>query len=71
MITECTNLNINTIPILNHNQILPDTVQDLIEVADGKSAINPERNREGIVLRLNKPGPKVSFKSVSNTYLLR
>lgn len=60
--------HINWVPILDVNYILPDTVEELLEKADGKSVIDG-KPREGIVFRdLN--GNK-SFKAVSNEYLLK
>lgn len=47
---------------------LPDTLQALLEVADGKSVLNPSVAREGYVYKhINKD---VSFKVISNEWLL-
>ena len=55
-------------PILDINYVLPDTVDELLEYADGKSVIDG-LEREGIVLR-SKDG-KQSFKAVSNEFLIK
>lgn len=57
------------VPILDTNYIMPDTMEEFKQYATGKSAINPEVLREGVVLRNYKTG--LSFKNVSREYLLR
>ena len=59
---------LNTVPILETDTI-PNTMELLKEEAEGKSRINPNVNREGIVYR--SLDGKRSFKNVSNTYLLK
>lgn len=61
------NYNIQFVPILDTEYYLPDTVDDMLEYADGKSIIDGFE-REGVVLR-TKDG-KQSFKAVSNSFLL-
>ena len=56
------------VPVLNTNFILPDTVEELLEMATGKSVCDNDL-REGIVFR-SKDGQK-SFKAVSNEFLLK
>lgn len=55
------------VPILDTDFILPDTVEELLNIATAKSVINPEVLREGIVFR-GKDG-QLSFKAVSPEYL--
>ena len=55
------------VPILDEHFILPDTVEELLNIATAKSAVTPSVLREGIVFR-SKDG-KVSFKAVSPEYL--
>jgi RNA ligase (TIGR02306 family) len=50
---------------------LDHTVEQLLEMANRKSLINPNAMAEGLVFRLNEPGPKISFKVISNKYLLK
>lgn len=65
----CNQLELETVPIISENFILPDKISDLILMADGKSALNKDRNREGLVVRaMNK---RISFKVISNRYLLK
>ena len=60
--------SIPTVPIINNNFILPDTVDELLKYATGKSVIDNQM-REGIVFR-SKDGSK-SFKAVSNEFLMK
>ena len=45
------------------------TVEDLLSWANDKSRLNPNVDREGIVFKCNEE--KVSFKAISNSYLLK
>lgn len=63
-----TKYNVPCVPILNENFILPDTVDEMLEYADGVSDIDGGM-REGVVLR-SLDGQR-SFKAVSNKYLLK
>ncbi|MDE7030138.1 MAG: hypothetical protein K2P63_09200, partial [Lachnospiraceae bacterium] len=56
------------VPIVDEHFILPDTVEELLQTAAGKSAIDGGM-REGLVLRA-KDGSR-SFKAVSNEFLLK
>lgn len=58
---------IKWVPILDSLFILPDTVDELLEIATGKSTID-DKPREGLVFR--SPDGIKSFKAVSNEYLL-
>ena len=48
-------------------------IKELLEYAKGRSKLNPERDREGVVFKShfrNRNGSIVSFKAISNEYLL-
>ena len=60
--------HIPSVPIVDEHFILPDTVDELLSYATGKSTIDGGM-REGIVFRY-KDGSK-SFKAVSNEFLLK
>lgn len=63
-------LKLETVPMLtNLTMKLPDTVDDMLLYADGKSALNPEFDREGIVVR--SLDNTISFKAISNKFLLK
>ena len=60
---------IPTVPVLNYNYILPDTVDEMLKYATGSDILNPQALREGVVIR-SQDGIK-SFKAVSPEYLIK
>lgn len=64
----CESLGIPHIKIIDKEFILDHTVDQLLEMAEGPG-INPGVQREGLVFRANT-GHGISFKAVSNSYLL-
>jgi RNA ligase (TIGR02306 family) len=64
----CNRFGVEMVPILNKHFEMFDTVEDILEYADGKSVLNPNFDREGVVIRsLDR---KISFKAISNKFLL-
>lgn len=64
--------NIPWVPILDTDFYTPATIEEMKELAEGQSVVNPKVLREGIVCRSYGDGNDyVSFKNVSNTYLLK
>lgn len=63
-------LGLDYVPVLNEqfNFELPDSIEDLLNLAEGKSALNPKTEREGIVVRTLDG--EISFKAISNKFLL-
>jgi len=59
---------LNTVPIIKEYKELP-SIEKLIEIADGQSALNHNSRREGLVFRSHDN--KISFKVISNKYLLK
>lgn len=59
---------IPTVPIIDHDFILPDTVEELLQFATGNSMVDGGM-REGYVFR-SRDGSR-SFKAVSNEFLLK
>lgn len=59
---------IKWVPIIDEHFILPDTVEELLQIATGKSVIDGGM-REGLVFR-SQDGTK-SFKAVSNEFLIK
>lgn len=60
--------NIPCVPIINSAYVLPNTVEELLDFATGKSEVDGGM-REGVVLR-SQDGI-MSFKAVSNEYLAK
>jgi len=70
----CNSIGIKTVPVVDDNFQLPKSIAELLVYADGKSALNQECDREGVVIRHKtktnyKEGD--SFKVISNQYLLK
>lgn len=75
-ISTLENPKIQHVPILNHRLKIFDicgTMEWILEYAKGKSKLNPEVEREGVVFKSHSlhGGNVVSFKVVNNDYLLK
>lgn len=57
------------VPILDTAYQMPATMEKVKQFADGKSKLNENADREGVVLR--DPESDLSFKNVSTKYLLK
>ena len=62
-------LGLETVPIIDRNFKLPDTIEELLDYAEGESQLRSGVEREGIVLTNIFDGND-SFKVISNKYLL-
>lgn len=75
----CARLGVQVVPIVRTIFALPATVAEIVEMADGKSALNPNADREGLVFRpltedfdeIGGSMRRLSFKAISNRYLLK
>lgn len=67
----CSKLGLKTVPILHRDLVLNHTLEDLLKMADGPCPLNTNVLREGIVFRMKGTDRKVSFKAVSNEYLIK
>jgi RNA ligase (TIGR02306 family) len=61
-------LEVKTVPILDLDFTLPNTIDELLSYADSKSVLNEKFDREGVVIRSHDR--KISFKAISNKFLL-
>jgi len=69
--TLTSHLGVKMVPVLEKSFVLPteNLVDNMLAMADGKSKLHGETDREGIVVRgLDKT---FSFKSISNAFLLK
>jgi RNA ligase (TIGR02306 family) len=66
--TICYDLKLQTVPIFE-NFILPTTPEELVKMADGKSMLHKDTDREGLVIR--SLDNTISFKAISNKFLLK
>lgn len=61
-------LGLQSVPILSIEFFLTDSVEQLLQQAEGKSVLNPDTEREGVVVR--SMDSSISFKAISNKFLL-
>ena len=61
-------MGLKTVPILDYDFLLPETIDGMLEYADNKSELNSNFDREGVVVR--SYDRTVSFKAISNKFLL-
>ena len=68
--SACEKLGLKHVPILKENTMIEQqTVQDVLEFAEGKSMLNGSE-REGVVFRSNTVH-NLSFKAISNLWLIK
>lgn len=63
----CQEVELVTVP--TYDFTLPQTIDELLLIAEGKSALNKDTDREGLVIR--STDCTISFKVISNTFLLK
>jgi RNA ligase (TIGR02306 family) len=61
-------LELLSVPILGVAVLLPDTVEEMLKLAEDKSRLNKLTEREGVVIR--SLDNTISFKAISNKFLL-
>ena len=61
-------LELLSVPILGVAILLPDTVEEMLKLAEDKSCLNKLTEREGVVIR--SLDNTISFKAISNKFLL-
>lgn len=59
---------IKTVPIVDEDKELPDTIAELVEYSKGKSTVRKEQKREGVVMR--NVQKNISFKVINPDFLL-
>lgn len=70
MVEICKLLNLETVPTIFEEFTLPETIDELLEIANGKSKLNPNVEREGLVW-VSIDGRRISFKTISNEFLIK
>jgi RNA ligase (TIGR02306 family) len=61
-------LGLESVPVIDREFLLPESIDELLKYADKKSELNPNFDREGVVIRsLDRT---ISFKVISNKFLL-
>ena len=70
----CEYNNLKMVPIVGEDITIPATVPEIVEMAKGKSILNPKVHREGLVIRTMNVlpnGEPVSFKAINPDFLLK
>jgi len=74
MLSFCEKYNLQTVPFLKICQLseIGTSVKEIVDYSIGKSLINPNIDREGIVVRCVEKGQKLlSFKTINPQFLLK
>ena len=66
----CEILGLKQVPELGYMKLDGHTIESLLEVAEGKSMLNPKTEREGIVFKCYTDD-QPHFKAISNKFLLK
>ena len=72
----CSTLELNTVPILDRDFVLNHSMDEVLRLAEGFSTLNPQQQREGIVVRgidevEDEELGRLSFKILNNKFLLK
>jgi len=71
MVNMCNLFNLNTVPTIYSDFTLTETIEELLEIANGQSQLNVNTKREGLVwVSIDSP-KRISFKTISNQFLLK
>lgn len=65
----CEQLELEQVPFLE-NRELPETIDELLSLAEGKSVLNDQTEREGLVWVHGSDQDRISFKTISNLFLV-
>lgn len=63
-------LKLEVVPVIEVDTELPENIDEIIKLADGKSVLNNKFNREGLVWVAIDSNERISFKTISNLFLL-
>jgi len=71
----CISKDLKIVPVIESFYSIHNKLKDILEYAEGKSLLNENVEREGIVIRpkieMKHNGSRFSFKVISNKYLLK
>jgi len=69
--TLCAELGIKHVPVINTNSQVMNTIDEMLISAETKSTLNPKVNQEGYVYKCANTDNGITFKVISNLFLLR
>ncbi len=59
---------LKSVPVIDRSRATPASIQDILQDAEGRSVLNADAEREGLVYKSNGV---VSFKAISNRFLIK
>jgi RNA ligase (TIGR02306 family) len=65
-------LNLKHVPVIESSREIATewTIDDMLQIAEAKSLLNPKTEREGLVWKCDQE-PTISFKTISNKFLMK
>lgn len=63
-------LNLNHVPVISYSSYINISAFELLTLAEGKSILNKETEREGLVFK-SIIKPEIHFKAISNKFLIK
>ena len=70
MNSVCQTLGLEVVPFIDNLKV-PDTIDEILEFAQGKSVLNSQTEREGLVWVHGSGKDRISFKTISNKFLAK
>jgi RNA ligase (TIGR02306 family) len=64
-------LELPIVPIIEYSYTMPDSIDDILNVGNGISVLNENTLREGLVFRAINEQKHISFKVLSNAYIIK
>lgn len=69
-VSICEQLGLQSVPFIEQRGV-PDTIDEILQIAEGKSVLNTAVEREGLVWVSGSGRDRISFKTISNKFLTR
>jgi len=66
----CQELGLDQVPVMSQTSIAGLSIEDILMFAEGKSVLNKQTEREGLVFKC-KNDPNIHFKAISNRFLIK
>ena len=66
----CEQLGLQMVPFIEQRNV-PDSIDEILQIAEGKSVLNDSTQREGLVWVAGSGADRISFKTISNKFLAR
>ena len=66
----CQTLGVEVVPFIEVRKV-PETMEEILDLAEGKSVLNAQAEREGLVWVHGSGKGRISFKTISNKFLAK